>query len=111
MKNQATFDKFEALDIRVGTVVQAEEFSEARNPAYRLAIDFGDLGVKNSSAQITDLYEPEDLINTQIVAVTNFEIKRVAGFKSEVLVLGIYSDEGVVLLRPDGLVQNGSRAG
>lgn len=104
------FANFESLDIRAGTVVSADEFPEARKPAYKLRIDFGELGVKQSSAQITAVYSPEELVGRQVVAVVNFEPKRVAGFKSECLVLGIDNSDGeVVLLAPERSVPNGSR--
>lgn len=101
-KPQVTPEQFFAVDIRVGVVTGAEPFPEARKPAYRLAIDFGPLGVKRSSAQITDLYAAGDLIGRQVVAVVNFPPRRIAGFVSEVLVLGAIGPTGAVhLLRPD----------
>lgn len=108
----ATFDSFVDLDIRAGTVVRAEPFPKARRPAYKLWVDFGDpIGVKQSSAQITDLYCPEDLAGTQVLGVVNFPPRQVADFQSEVLVLGIYTDSGVVLIKPDRPVQDGSKLG
>lgn len=105
----ATIEDFLKLDIRIGTILKAEPFPEARNPSIKLRIDFGDLGVKDSSAQITRRYKPEELEGRQIVAVVNFPPRRIAGFKSEVLVLGGTPEEGdVVLLRPDHQVPNGT---
>ena len=105
----ATFEDFQNIDLRVGTIVSAEPFPEARKPAYKLSIDFGDLGTKQSSAQITKRYKPEELVGRQIVAVFNFPSKRVAGFKSEVLVLGATpTADDVVLLRPEQELPNGS---
>lgn len=107
-----TADDFFAVDIRVGTVVAAEDFPEARRPAIRLEIDFGaELGRRRSSAQITDHYEPGDLVGRQVVAVTNIGTRRIAGFVSEVLVLGGMTQGGVVLLAPDVAVENGTRIG
>jgi len=104
----ATYDQFADLDIRVGTVVEAEPFPEARVPAIKLVIDFGELGRKRSSAQITKRYTPETLIGRQVVAVVNLAPRRIAGFISEVLVLGAIPGEGdVVLLMPDTPVDNG----
>ena len=106
-----TWQDFEKVDMRVGTVVNVEDFPKARNPTYKLTIDFGPLGIKKSSAQITKLYKKEDLINKQIIAVVNFPPKQIADFISEVLVLGVVLDnkEEVVLIKPDNKVENGLR--
>lgn len=105
----ATFDDFLKLDLRVGTVIHAEDFPEARKPAIKLTIDFGELGTKQSSAQITKRYNPDDLIGRQVAAVVNFPPMRIAGYKSEVLVLGgMVSDDDVVLLKPDEPIENGT---
>lgn len=107
----ASIDDFTKLDIRIGTVISANPFPEARTPAIKLEIDFGEeLGIRKSSAQITKRYSPEDLPGRQVVAVVNFPAMRIAGFKSEVLVLGGVPDEGdVVLLKPDQAVPNGTK--
>ena len=103
---------FFAIDLRIGTVVTAEPFPEARKPALRLEIDFGaELGLRRSSAQITDHYAPERLVGRQVVAVMNIGTRRIAGFTSEVLVLGGMTDGGVVLLAPDARVEDGARVG
>lgn len=108
----ATFDDFAALDLRIGTIVRAEPFPEARKPAIKLEIDFGNLGIKSSSAQITKRYDPETLVGRQVAAVVNFPPRRIAGFLSEVLILGGMPEEGdVVLLQPDVPVENGTRIG
>lgn len=108
----ATIDDFNKLDIRVGEVVEVSDFPEARKPAYKLWVDFGEtIGMKQSSAQITELYAKEDLLGRQVVAVVNFPPLRVAGFKSEILVLGVYSEAGVVLLKPDREVRKGDKIG
>ena len=105
----ADFDK---VDMRVGMVVDAQEFPEARHPAFKLWVDFGPLGVKRSSAQITRRYAPRDLIGRRVVAVVNFPPKQIGPFVSEVLVLGAYDEAGeVILLRPDVEVPPGSRIG
>ncbi|MCB9185283.1 MAG: tRNA-binding protein [Flavobacteriales bacterium] len=105
----ASFEDFQQLDIRVGTIVHAEPFTDAKKAAYKLTIDFGSLGQKQSSAQITALYSLDDLKDRQVMAVVNFPVKRIAGFKSEVLVLGIINEEKeVVLLKPESKVPNGS---
>ncbi|NUC18619.1 chaperone CsaA [Bacillus mycoides] len=106
----ANFEDFLTFDVRIGTVTQAEGFKEARVPAIKLEIDFGELGVKQSSAQITKRYSPEYLIGQQVVAIVNFPPKRVAGFKSEVLVLGGVPEVGdVVLLQPNMELPNGTK--
>ena len=110
--NEISWSDFERVDMRVGIVLRAEPFPEARKPAYKLWIDLGALGEKRSSAQITDRYRPEELIGRQVVCVVNFPPKRIGPFVSEVLVLGAYADGGqVILLRPDHDVGQGSRIG
>lgn len=106
----ATIEEFEQIDMRVGRIVEARPFPEARKPAYRLVVDFGDLGTRQSSAQLTGLYAAEELVGRLIVAVVNFPSRRIAGFKSEVLVLGLPDAEGnVVLLQPEREVPPGGR--
>ena len=108
----ATFDDFMKLDIRVGTIISSKVFEKARKPAYQLEVDFGEeLGVKRSSAQITDHYTPESLIGKQVLAVVNFPPRQIANFMSEILVLGTYSKDGVVLITPDKPVENGDKLG
>ncbi len=107
----ATWADFQKLDIRVGRVLAVDDFPEARRPAYKLTIDFGPLGVKRSSAQITDLYRKEELIGRLVVAVVNFPPKQIATFMSEVLVLGAMDPGGVVLLAPDRDVPPGTPIG
>ena len=108
----ATFDEFMKLDIRVGTITEAKVFEKARKPAYQLVVDFGEeIGEKRSSAQITDHYTPEGLVGKQVLAVVNFPPRQIADFMSEVLVLGTYSEGGVVLITPDKPVKNGDRLG
>lgn len=107
---EITFADFLKVDMRVGTIIAVEDNSKAKNPAYILTIDFGELGNKMSSAQITQNYSQAELIGKQIIAVVNFPPKRVAGVKSEVLVLGaVPNNQGVVLLEPNLPVENGTR--
>jgi tRNA-binding protein len=111
--DQITWQDFEKVAIRVGTILEVAEFPNARNPAYQLLIDFGpELGIKRSSAQITKLYTEDDLIGKQVVAVVNFPVKQIANFLSECLVLGVVGkDKEVVLLQPDRIVENGLNVG
>jgi tRNA-binding protein len=103
---------FEKIDIRVGTIMEVNDFPKARKPSYQLVVDFGDLGVKKSSAQVTDLYNKQELVGRQVVAVVNFPPKQIANFFSECLVLGVYTDKKeVVLLHPDRKVENGWKIG
>lgn len=108
----ATFDDFMKLDIRVGTITEAKVFEKARKPAYHLVVDLGgEIGLKRSSAQITDHYTPEELVGKQVLAVVNFPPRQIANFMSEILVLGTYSEGGVVLITPDKPVKNGDKLG
>ena len=107
-----TWDEFEKIDMRVGTILSATNFPQAKQPAYKLTIDFGELGIKKSSAQITKLYSIEALANKQVVAVVNFPPKQIADFISECLVIGVYNqNKEVVLLQPDMAVVNGCKIG
>src|SRR5215212_8650219 len=107
-----SWQDFEKTDIRVGTIVEVSDFPKARKPAFRLLIDFGELGMKRSSAQITAFYTKETLLNRQVIAVVNFPPKQIADFISECLVLGVYTAEkDVVLLQPDRPVSNGWKVG
>ncbi len=110
MKEEITFEDFLKVDLRIGTIIEVNDFSKARKPAYQLKIDFGDLGIKKSSAQITDLYSKEELLNKQVSAIINFKPRQIANFMSEVLVLGIYNSDGnVVLLQASKTVKNGEQ--
>ena len=107
-----TWKEFEKVEMRIGTVIQSEMFPEAHNPSYKLWIDFGQFGIKKTSAQITDLYKPEELIGKQIVAVINFPSKQIATMQSECLILGgIGQNKEVTLLSTDKKVENGIRVG
>lgn len=108
MDNIITFEDFSKVDLRVGTIIEINDFPEARNPAYQITIDFGALGIKKSSAQITTLYNKEELLNRQIVAVVNFSKKQIAKFMSECLILGAVDGKDVILLNPEHQVKNGS---
>ena len=103
---------FEKIDIRAGTILEVSDFPEAKKAAFKLTIDFGDLGIRKSSAQITDFYEKQDLIGKQVIAIVNFPPKQIANFFSECLVLGVYTDKKeVVLLTPDRKINNGWKIG
>lgn len=108
-----SFNDFLKVEMHAGTILEANEFPEARKPAFKLRIDFGEhIGIKKTSAQITDLYNTKDLVGKQVIAVTNFPPKQIGPFISEVLVLGTVADDGVVtLLEPNQEVQNGTRVG
>jgi tRNA-binding protein len=108
----ATFEDFMKLDIRIGEITRAELFEKARKPAYQLWVDFGDeIGIKKSSAQLTECYKKEDLLGRQILGVVNFPPRQVADFISEVLVLGVYASQGVVLIQPQQPVKKGDKLG
>jgi len=108
MNDGITFQDFTKIDLRVGTIIEVNDFPEAKKPAFQLIIDFGKLGIKKSSAQITTLYKKEGLLNQQIVAVVNFPKKQIANFMSECLVIGAVKDNDVILLHPEKKVKNGS---
>lgn len=108
----ATFDDFLALDIRVGRIVSAEANPKAKKPAYTITVDLGEeLGRRQSSAQLTVFYQPQDLIGRQVLCVVNFPPKRIAGIKSEILILGVYHGDGVVLIEPERPVALGEKLG
>lgn len=113
IKPEITWADFEKLDIRCGTIISVNDFEKARNPSYQLEIDFGDVGIRKSAAQITTLYSKEDLVGKQILAVVNFPKKQIANFFSECLVLGVYGDDtkDVTLLSPSLPTKNGLQVG
>ena len=107
-----TWEDFEKLDLRIGTIVEALTFEKAKKPAYKLKIDFGKNGIKNSSAQITTLYSCDEIIGKQIIAVINFAPKQIADYMSECLVLGVYdANNNVILLQPERQTENGNKIG
>ena len=107
MDNIITFEDFTKVDLRIGTIIEVNDFPEARRPAYQLKIDFGVLGVKKTSAQITSLYTKEELLQKQIVAVVNFPKKQIGTFMSECLLLGAVNGQEVIVLNPEDKVTNG----
>ena len=109
--DEIAWQDFERIDLRCGTIVEAAAFPEARKPAYQLTIDFGELGLKTSSAQITENYSLNELIGMQILAVVNFPPKQIGPFMSECIVCGFYTDKGVVLAIPSQTIKNGDRLG
>jgi tRNA-binding protein len=107
-----SWDDFEKIDIRTGTIIEVNDFPNARKPAYQLKIDFGSMGIKNSSAQITSFYSRDALIQKQVIAVVNFPVKQIGNFFSECLVLGVFNpDKDVILLIPERSVENGMKIG
>ena len=107
-----SWEDFEKIDIRTGTILEVNDFPGAKKPAYQLSIDFGEMGIKKSSAQITALYTKEAIIGKQVIAIVNFPVKQIANFFSECLVLGVYNENNeVVLLQPSLPVKNGSKIG
>ena len=110
--NQITFSDFVKIDMRVGTIIHAEVFQETKIPAYKVTIDFGEIGIKKTSAQITKLYQPEDLLHKQVVAVVNFPPKQIANFMSECLILGVVGEDNLIsLLSPNHEMKNGLKIG
>ena len=107
-----SWQDFEKIEMRCGTVIHVQDFPNAKKPAYQLTIDFGELGIRKSSAQITHHYSKENLLNKQVIAVVNFPVKQIANFFSECLILGVYDENNnVVLLQPERRVANGMKVG
>ena len=110
MKEETSFEDFNKVDIRIGTITEVKEFPKAKKPAYQILIDFGTIGVKKSSAQITELYTKEKLLGKQVMAIINFTPKQIANFMSECLILGVYNKDGhVVLLQTSQPIKNGEQ--
>ena len=109
MEKEITYDEFRKVDIRVGTIIDVQEFPEAKKPAYKLKIDLGELGVKQSSAQITHAYSKEELIGKQVICIVNFPRKQIGPFMSDVLTTGFDSQQGIILTTVDKAVKNGMR--
>lgn len=110
MSEETSFEDFLKVDLRIGTIIEVHEFPKARKPAYQLVIDFGNIGIKKSSAQITDLYTKEELLHKQVSAVVNFKPRQIANFMSECLILGVYNNDGnVVLLQASNSIKNGEQ--
>lgn len=113
LKPMISWDQFDAVELRVGTVLAVEPFPEARKPAYKITVDFGsEVGQLRTSAQVTALYQPDDLIGRQVVGVVNFPVKRIGPMRSEFLLTGFYRDDGAVVLAiPERVVRNGAKLG
>ena len=110
MKEEISFEDFIKVDIRIGTITEVKEFPKAKKPAYQILIDFGTIGVKKSSAQITELYTKEKLLGKQVMAIINFNPRQIANFMSECLILGVYNKDGhVVLLQTSQPIKNGEQ--
>lgn len=108
----ANFEDFMNLDIRVGEIIEVKFFEKAKKPAYKLLVNFGDeLGIKKSSAQITQCYSKDDLLGKQVLGIVNFPPRQIADFMSEVLILGVYTEQGVILIQPEKTVKNGVKLG
>lgn len=108
----ANFEDFMNLDIRVGEIIEVKFFEKAKKPAYKLLVNFGDeLGIKKSSAQITQCYSKDDLLGKQVLGIVNFPPRQIADFMSEVLILGVYTEQGVILIQPEKAVKNGVKLG
>lgn len=110
-KELINWNDFSKIDMRVGTIISAEVFKEARNPAYKIIVDFGEFGQRKSSAQITKLYNPEELIGQQVICVVNFPKKQIATLLSECLIMGVVDGDTVTLLSPERKVENGLKIG
>ncbi|OIQ29720.1 MAG: tRNA-binding protein [Bacteroidetes bacterium MedPE-SWsnd-G2] len=108
MKPELNFQDFSKIDIRVGTIIEANNFPKARHPAYQLVIDFGALGIRKTSAQITKRYDLSNLLGVQVLAVVNFPKKQIANFMSECLILGAVNADDVILLKPEQKIKNGT---
>ena len=110
MKEETSFEDFIKVDVRIGTITEVKEFPKAKKPAYQILIDFGTIGIKKSSAQITELYTKEKLLGKQVMAVINFNPRQIANFMSECLILGVYNKDGhVVLLQTSQPIKNGEQ--
>jgi len=110
MKEETSFEDFIKVDIRIGTITEVKEFPKAKKPAYQILIDFGTIGIKKSSAQITELYTKEKLLGKQVIAIINFNPRQIANFMSECLILGVYNKDGhVVLLQTSQPIKNGEQ--
>ncbi len=108
-KELISFEDFQKIDIRIGTIIEINDFPKARKPAYQIKIDFGSLGIKKTSAQVTNLYTKSQLLNKQVLAVINFESKQIANFRSECLILGVQNEKDVVLLQTHKNAKNGTK--